>query len=80
MTNGHTWTWVDGALFLPEMWFTPEYVGLCQRAGAPDGWTFKAKVELGWEMIQRVQQEGLPFKWVVCPARQSAYESVYLVA
>lgn len=66
LANGHTWTWVDGALFLPEVWFTPEYAPLRQRAGVPDGWTFKTKVELGWEMIQQAQREGLPFEWMAC--------------
>lgn len=64
LANGHIWTWVDGTLFLPELWFTSEYAELRPRAGIPDGWTFKTKVQLGWEMIQRAQQAGLPFEWV----------------
>jgi SRSO17 transposase len=62
----HTWTWIDGELFLPEGWFAPEVAKERQRLGIPAERCFKTKVELGWEMIQRVQVAGLPFEAVGC--------------
>ena len=64
--KGHTWTWVDGELFLPEDWLAPGMAEERQRLGIPTERGFKTKVELGWEMIQRVQAAGLPFKAVGC--------------
>jgi SRSO17 transposase len=64
----HIWTWVDGELFLPEDWFAPEMAAERQRLGIPAERCFKTKVELGWEMIQRVQGAGLPFEAVGCDA------------
>jgi SRSO17 transposase len=64
--KGHTWTWVDGALFLPEVWFAPQQKALRQKAGIPEERTFQTKIELGWQMIQRAQQNGLPFEFVAC--------------
>ena len=64
--KGHTWTWVDGELFLPEEWWVPEMVEERQRLGIPADRCFKTKVELGWEMIQRVRANGLPFEAVGC--------------
>jgi SRSO17 transposase len=60
--NGATWTWVDGELFLPERWLGPDRADERERLGIPAERTFKTKVELGWEMIQRAQAEGLPFE------------------
>jgi len=60
------WTWVDGELFLPRHWFTPEMEGERKRVGVPQGRQFATKVELGWQMIQRVRAHGLPFEGVAC--------------
>ena len=64
--KGNTWTWVDGELFLPERWFAPEMAEVYQELGIPADRCFKTKVELGWEMIQRAQANGLPFEAVGC--------------
>ena len=64
--KGHTWTWVDGELFLPQHWFEPKMKAECQRLGIPPERTFKTKVQLGWEMIQQAQANGLPFEAVGC--------------
>jgi SRSO17 transposase len=37
-----------------------------KRLGIPSERSFKTKVELGWEMIQRAQANGLPFEAVGC--------------
>lgn len=60
------WTWVDGELFLPQHWFAPEMVSERKRVGVPEQRQFATKVELGWQMIQRVREHGLPFEGVAC--------------
>ena len=60
------WTWVDGELFLPEHWFTPEMAKQHERVGVPTERKFATKIELGWRMIQRVKANGLPFEAVAC--------------
>ena len=64
--KGSTWTWVDSELFLPKGWFAPEREALRQKAGVPENCTFRTKIELGWLMIQRALQYGLPFEFVAC--------------
>jgi SRSO17 transposase len=64
--NGPVWTWVDGDLFLPERWFGPELAAERKRLGVLAERRFQTKVELGWQMIRRVQAEGLPFEAVAC--------------
>jgi SRSO17 transposase len=65
-TNGSEWTWVDGELYLPEQWFTPEMAELRKRLGIPTERKFKTKIELGWKMIQRVHANGFPFEAICC--------------
>jgi SRSO17 transposase len=60
------WTWSDGELFLPERWFAPERAKLRQRLGVPHDRQFVTKIELGWQMIQRVRAAGVPFEAVLC--------------
>jgi SRSO17 transposase len=60
------WTWVDGELYLPKHWFTPEMAGERKRVGVPEERQFATKLELGWRMIQRVKANGLPFEGVAC--------------
>jgi SRSO17 transposase len=64
--KGVVWTWIDGELFLPEHWFTPEMAGERKRVGVPGERKFATKIELGWRMIQRVKAHGLPFEAVAC--------------
>jgi SRSO17 transposase len=58
-----TWTWVDGELFLPKSWFSPDEVTTKQRKrlGIPEQRQFATKVELGWQMIERTAKNGLRF-------------------
>lgn len=60
------WTWVDGELYLPAAWFTPEMAAARHRVGLPPERQFATKIELGWLMIQRVLTNGLPFEAVLC--------------
>jgi SRSO17 transposase len=64
--KGVVWTWVDGELFLPQAWFSPQMASERQRLGIPDERQFATKIELGWQMIQRVRANGLPFEAVAC--------------
>lgn len=66
LAKGTFWTWIDGDVFLPERWFSPEYAEHRQRAGIPDDRQFKTKVQLGWQMIQRVRAQGVAFEAVAC--------------
>jgi len=60
------WLWIDGELFLPEHWFTRQMAKERKRLGVPPGRKFATKIELGWQMIERVSSEGLPFEVVCC--------------
>lgn len=64
--KGVVWTWVDGELFLPQHWFSAEMAAERQRLGVPAERRFATKIELGWQMIQRAQANGLPFEAVAC--------------
>jgi SRSO17 transposase len=58
-------TWIDGELYFQERWFTKEYTKRREKAGIPRTRTFHTKPELGWQMIQRAQANGVPFEAVV---------------
>lgn len=64
--QNNLWTWVDGELFLPESWFTKDKADERKRLGIPEDRKFATKIELGWKMIQRVKENGLPFEIVAC--------------
>ena len=66
LAKGTFWTWIDGDMFLPARWFSPEYADHRRRAGVPAERRFMSKVELGWQMIQRVRAQGVPFDAVAC--------------
>lgn len=61
---------MDGELFIPEPWFSEEYVQRRKKAGVPQAGVYRTKTELGWELIQRAQAAGLPFVAV-------AFDSLY---
>ena len=53
---------IDRALYLPESWTKdPER---CGEAEVPEGTTFKAKSQLGRELLERAFEHGLPISWV----------------
>jgi len=64
------WTWINGEIFVPERWFSPEYAARRAKAGIPEQWEFKTKIELGWAMIEQSLVQGLPFVAV-------AFDSLY---
>ncbi len=62
--NQNVWTWIDAELFLPEAWFSKEKAPLRQQLGVPGTRKFATKIELGWQMIERVVAAGLRFEAV----------------
>jgi SRSO17 transposase len=58
-------TWIDGELFIPEHWFDEAHRAQRQAVGIPEEVSFQTKPELGWRMIQRAKQRGIPFQAVV---------------
>jgi len=64
--NDGVWTWIDGELFLPQHWFSRERSKERRRLNVPPDRRFATKIELGWRMIERAANEGLPFEWVCC--------------
>lgn len=61
LVTPNVWTWVDGALYFPRAWFEESHAEQRKRAGVPDDLTFKTKPEIGWELIQRAKEQGIPF-------------------
>lgn len=49
------WSWIAGALFLPEGGFGDSHEKWRQRLGVPPEMRFKTKVELAWELIERAR-------------------------
>ena len=58
--------WIDGDLFLPEAWFDDDHAELREQVGVPKARTFLTKLELGWQLVVRAQQEEVPFRALVC--------------
>jgi SRSO17 transposase len=54
-------TWIDGELFLPECWFEETYAERRQQVRIPEPRAFRTKPELGWQMIERAQANGVSF-------------------
>ena len=64
LANNGYHTWVDGEVYIPADWFGDEARQRRQQAGIPEERLFHTKPELGWQMIQRVWEQGLPFEAV----------------
>jgi len=64
--NHDLWTWVDGELFLPAAWFGSQKAKQRHKLGVPTEREFAPKIELGFKMIVRAKEEGLPFAAVGC--------------
>jgi len=69
-TKNQHWTLWDGCLFIPERWFSPEAAPRRVKAEIPSERTFRTKIELGWQMIERAKTTGLTFEAV-------AFDSLY---
>jgi SRSO17 transposase len=58
------WSWIEGEWFLPKAGFEADQAARRQRLGLPKDLTFATKVELAWKLIQRAQDQGIPFEMV----------------
>lgn len=58
-------TWIDGELYTPASWFEASQAEKRKAVGLSEELSFKKKPELGWEMVQRVQERGIPFEALV---------------
>lgn len=64
--KGIVWNWVEGELFIPKRWFESDMSEKRKLLGVPKERKFATKIELGWQLIERVQNNGLPFSAVAC--------------
>jgi hypothetical protein len=56
---------LEGRLYLPQKWFTPEYSERFKNCKIPAGTTFKTKNEIAMEMIAKMDAKpGFQAKWV----------------
>jgi len=62
LTSHPLWTWVAGDLFLPRHWFTEGMEAERKRLGIPEGLDFGTKIEVEWDLIQKVRANDLPFE------------------
>lgn len=61
-TNKTYRTLIDEALYLPKEWVTDQKRR--KKCGVPDEIGFNTKAELGWNMIQHAEENGIPFGWI----------------
>lgn len=66
LTNGGYHNWIDGELYFPKKWFTPEYATKRKRIGLPKERTFATKLELALRLVKRVHENGVSFCAVDC--------------
>lgn len=61
------YTMLDRRLYLPAIWFTPDYRERWQAARIPEGTPFRTKHELAAELVEAATAHGdLRARWVVC--------------
>jgi len=66
LVKGDFWCWVDGELYLPQAWFSPDYAALRESVGVPEARVFLTKAQLGLQMLERVRARGVKFEAVGC--------------
>lgn len=60
---------VEGQLFVPAEWFTPEYASQREACGVPTELTMQTKPEIGLALLRRAVLRGtLPCAWVAADA------------
>jgi SRSO17 transposase len=58
-----------GRLYIPKIWFTPEYAQRRKDNWVPEDLNFKTKLQIASELIEEVTREGLfPGRWIGCDA------------
>jgi SRSO17 transposase len=62
----HGYALLDKRLFIPERWFSNQFLEKKKKCEVPDEITFRTKPQLAAEMIQEIaQNEILPFKYIL---------------
>ena len=62
----HGYALLDRRLFIPERWFSNQFLEKKKKCEVPDEITFRTKPQLAAEMIQEIaQNEILPFKYIL---------------
>jgi len=60
---------LTGRLYMPEIWFSPEYAQRRKENLVPEDLTFQTKIQIALELIDQVDQTKLfPAKWIGCDA------------
>ena len=56
---------IERQLYLPEVWFSQEYGERRLKCQIPEDLTFKTKIEIAFNLIEKVRQTGLfPARWL----------------
>jgi SRSO17 transposase len=66
LAKGPFWCWVDGELYLPQVWFSDEYATLRQEVGVEAHRVFLTKAQLGLQLLERSRAAGVKFEAVGC--------------
>jgi SRSO17 transposase len=62
----HGYALLDKRLFIPERWFSNQFLEKKEKCEIPDEISFRTKPQLAVEMLEQIAQEDtLPFKYVV---------------
>ena len=57
---------LNGQLYVPEQWFTPEYASRWKQCGLPPNLAFRTEPEIALALIQQVVEHNrVPFQWVL---------------
>src|SRR6266516_5292062 len=68
LVKGNFWTWLDGELYLPQVWFSEAYAERRAQVGLPQDRTFATKAEVGVQILERVRAHGIKAEAVGCDA------------
>jgi SRSO17 transposase len=65
-SSSQGYTLLDRRLYVPQKWFGPEYADRRDKCGFAEDLAFKSKNELALEMLQQLEERGMPFQWIGC--------------
>ena len=67
--SGKGYGLLTGRLYMPEIWFSPQYAQRRKDNWVPEDVTFQTKLQIALELIRQVVQTGLfPGRWIGCDA------------
>ncbi len=66
LVKGNFWTWLDGELYRPQVWFSEDYAEQRAQVGLPEDRAFASKAELGVQILERVRAHGIKAEAVGC--------------